>query len=113
MPPERAHNRERGPMLQRISPQDAKRLMADEGYTYVDVRSIPEFEAGHPAGAANVPLLHRGPAGMTPNPEFLTVMMACFAKDAKLVVGCQGGGRAMRAADELARAVSTQVGQQT
>ena len=29
------------------------------GYTYVDVRSIPEFAQGHPAGAVNVPLLHR------------------------------------------------------
>ena len=27
-----------------------------EGYIYVDVRSIPEFEQGHPEGAVNVPL---------------------------------------------------------
>ena len=38
-----------------------------QGYTYVDVRSIPEFEQGHPAGAVNVPLLHRdGRSGQMP-----------------------------------------------
>ena len=36
-----------------------------EGYTYVDVRSIPEFEQGHPEGAVNVPLLHRDDAHRT------------------------------------------------
>ena len=28
------------------------------GSPYIDVRSIPEFEMGHPAGAFNIPLLH-------------------------------------------------------
>src|SRR5262249_27311884 len=36
--------------MKRISAKDAKELM-DEGWTYVDVRSEPEFERGHPAGA--------------------------------------------------------------
>ena len=99
-------------MLQRISPQDAQRLILTQGYTYVDVRSIPEYEAGHPCGAVNVPLLHRGPAGMTPNPDFLGVVEGAFAKDAKLVVGCQGGGRSQRAADALIRAGYTQVVEQ-
>jgi rhodanese-related sulfurtransferase len=43
-------------MPRRVSPQEAKDLMDKEGYVYVDVRSIPEFEAGHPAGAFNVPI---------------------------------------------------------
>ena len=33
----------------------AHALQQNEGYTYVDVRSVPEFDAGHPAGAQNVP----------------------------------------------------------
>ena len=34
-----------------------------------DLRSEPEFEKGHPAGALNVPISHRGPAGLVPNPD--------------------------------------------
>ena len=64
-----------------------------QGYTYVDVRSIPEFEQGHPAGAVNVPLLHRdGRTGqMMANREFLDVMRANFPSDARLLIGCQVG----------------------
>jgi rhodanese-related sulfurtransferase len=87
--------------LRRVSPEDAKALIDQEGYVYVDVRSIPEFEAGHPDGAYNVPIAHLGPAGMTPNPDFLSVMEKSFAKDAKLVVGCKSGGRSLQAASIL------------
>ena len=35
-------------------------LLADDPeHHYVDVRSIPEFQAGHPKGAYCVPVLHR------------------------------------------------------
>jgi len=84
-------------MAQRISPQEARDLIEKEDYSYIDVRSVPEFQAGHPAGAYNVPLMHMGPAGMTPNPEFLSVMEKAFPKDTRLVVGCKAGGRSMRA----------------
>ena len=74
-----------------------------EGYTYVDVRSVPEFEAGHPAGAVNIPLLHRDArtGQMMPNPEFVPVMQASFPPDAKLLIGCQVGGRSANAAQLL------------
>lgn len=74
------------------------------GYTYVDVRSVPEFEAGHPAGAVNVPLLHRDPSTgrALPNPDFLGVMSANFPSDARLLIGCQVGGRSAQAAQLLA-----------
>ena len=85
----------------RISPQEASAKLA-EGWTYVDVRTTEEFEAGHPTGAVNVPLMHAGPGGMTPNPDFARVMNAAFAKDAKIVVGCKAGGRSLRAAQVLA-----------
>ena len=61
-------------MVKRVSPQEAKDLIDQQGYVYVDVRSIPEFDAGHPTGAYNVPLNQMGPAGMAPNPEFMAVM---------------------------------------
>lgn len=89
--------------IRRVSPTEAQDLMTQEGYVYVDVRSVPEFEAGHPAGAYNVPLAHLGPRGMAPNPDFLATMEAHFAKDARLVIGCQSGGRSLQAATLLER----------
>ena len=89
--------------IQRVSPAEAKRLVDEEGYVYLDVRSVPEFEAEHPTGACNVPLMNAGPAGMTPNSEFLAVMSAAFPRDAKLVIGCKGGNRSLRAANLLAQ----------
>ena len=91
-------------MVKRVSPQEAKDLIDREGYVYVDVRSIPEWDEGHPTGSFNVPLNHLGPSGMAPNPDFLAVMEKSFAKDAKLVVGCKGGGRSLRAAGLLEQA---------
>lgn len=84
--------------FRRISPAEAQQLMTAEGYHYIDVRSVPEFEQAHPTGARNVPLAHAGPGGMTPNADFLAVMQANFPVDAKLVIGCKSGGRSQRAA---------------
>lgn len=87
-------------MIERISPEEAKRRM-DLGWTYVDVRSVPEFEQGHPRGAYNIPLMHMSAGGMTPNADFMAAMRATFAKDAKLILGCKAGGRSLRAAEML------------
>jgi rhodanese-related sulfurtransferase len=86
--------------LTRISPQEASEKMA-QGYTYVDVRTVEEFEDGHPAGAVNVPISLRGGGGMVPNTDFVRVMTAAFPKDAKIVCGCKTGGRSVRAAEAL------------
>ena len=85
----------------RVSPEDAQRLMDKEGYVYVDVRSVPEFEAGHPKGAYNVPLKHLEATGYSDNPDFFAVMEAAFGKNAKVVVGCKTGGRSLAAAEAL------------
>lgn len=84
----------------RVSPQEAQALLA-EGYVYVDVRSEAEFAEGHAAGAYNVPLMHAGGGGMTPNTRFREVMRARFPLDAKLIVGCKAGNRSLRAANAL------------
>ena len=90
-------------MISRVSAAEAHALCEREGYVVVDVRSIPEFEAGHPKSAFNVPLLHQGPAGMTPNPEFLLVMARAFPKTQKLVLACRSGNRSYRAAEAMQR----------
>jgi rhodanese-related sulfurtransferase len=88
--------------VKRIPPREAHALLA-QGWSYVDVRSVPEFETGHPAGAFNVPLMHFTPGrGMAPNPEFVAVMQKRFPKESKLIVGCKSGSRSQRAAELLA-----------
>jgi rhodanese-related sulfurtransferase len=92
----------------RISPQEANAKL-QQGYTYVDVRTVEEFEQGHPKGAVNVPVLVSGSGGMTPNPDFTKIMAAKFPRDAKLVVGCKAGGRSMKAREVLVREGYTDV----
>ena len=82
--------------MKRITPDEAAAKM-EEGYVYLDVRSIPEFEDGHPKGAYNIPLMHAGPHGMSPNSRFMEEVAKAFPKDAKIVVGCKAGGRSVAA----------------
>jgi len=88
-----------------VTPRQAHEQQA-AGAIYLDVRSIPEFEAGHPAGAFNVPLLHLDPATgqMRPNPEFLSVVRANFAPETPMVIGCKMGGRSQQACEVLSSA---------
>jgi rhodanese-related sulfurtransferase len=85
----------------RVPPDEAARLQA-EGWIYVDVRSVPEFESGHPVGAYNVPLMHVKNGVRVANPDFARVMQARFPRDRRLLLGCQTGNRSYSAAEELA-----------
>ena len=89
-------------MPNEISVTDAH-AMQQQGHTYVDVRSRPEFQQGHPEGAINVPLIDvdSDTGQMQPNPDFVRVMQAVFPPDAKLLIGCQAGGRSLRASQML------------
>jgi rhodanese-related sulfurtransferase len=84
-------------MPKHVSVTEARTLQ-QEGHTYVDVRSTGEFDNGHPEGALNIPLLEPTAGQMQPNPDFVRVVQATFAPDAKLLIGCQVGGRSQRAA---------------
>jgi rhodanese-related sulfurtransferase len=86
--------------IKTVSPQEAQALL-EQGYTYVDVRSEQEFEQGHVPGSLNLPLMLRGPAGLTPNPEFMDVAKAAFRADERLIIGCKSGSRSRRAAELL------------
>ena len=94
--------------IQRVSPAEASAKVA-EGWTYVDVRTVQEFESGHPAGSLNVPISLMGPSGMTPNAEFLRVIESMFAKDARIIVACKAGVRSLKAAQMLVAAGFTNV----
>jgi len=90
-------------------PEARQRLDADDGWVYIDVRSVPEFRNGHPPGAVNVPLLRREPQTMVANPDFLRVVEAHFPRDTRLLVGCQTGARSVRAAEAMVGAGFTHV----
>ena len=90
-------------MVKHVSVSEAHQLQQN-GSVYVDVRSQAEFEQGHAMGAVNVPLVDRDPGSgqMMANPDFVRVMQANFAPDSRLLIGCQVGGRSMRASQMLA-----------
>lgn len=69
---------------------------------YLDVRTEGEFAQGHPAGAINIPVVFmKGPGQMQLNPDFLEIAEKTLPKNKTLVVGCQAGGRSMRACEML------------
>ena len=104
-------------MHEEITPPDAYQLLSEsQGYCYLDVRTVEEFQAGHPVGAVNVPVVQPDPAtgGMTPNPDFLRVVQANVDRSLHVIVGCKSGDRSAMAAEILSQAgyqkVSNMVG---
>ncbi|MCC7540875.1 MAG: rhodanese-like domain-containing protein [Deltaproteobacteria bacterium] len=83
--------------VRRVGVDEARKLLGEEGYAYLDVRTVREFDEGHPEGAYNVPIAEMG----RPNPDFVAVVKATFPVDAKLVIGCKTGMRSLRAAQIL------------
>ena len=91
--------------VKRISPDETKKLLeTDPEYIYLDVRTVPEFDAGHVPGAKNIPLMEPSMGRMHLNPQFVDIVEGNFGKNAKLVVGCQVGGRSLKAAEMLQNA---------
>jgi rhodanese-related sulfurtransferase len=91
--------------MKEVSAQEAYEIIAsDPDSIYLDVRSVQEFEAGHPEKSINIPIMHFAPGvGMTPNEDFPAVVEANLSKDAKMVVGCKTGMRSARACDILSQ----------
>lgn len=90
-----------------LTPTEARaRLEADEDHVYLDVRTVPEFVAGHAPGALNIPVAEVNPAlgRMEGNPHFLRHVEALVPKDKPIVVGCKSGGRSQMAAEMLLQA---------
>jgi len=77
-------------------------LQQNADAVYLDVRTAPEFEAGHPAGARHVAVIFFGAGGQPrPNPDFVREVETILPHDAKILVGCQAGGRSQRACELL------------
>jgi rhodanese-related sulfurtransferase len=98
------------PVTQTTPPQAHETLSKDASVIYLDVRTVPEFTAGHPQGGINIPVIFfQAPGQPAPNPDFLKVVEANIAKDATVIVGCQAGARSQRAADIMTQAGYTNV----
>ncbi|CAN1133611.1 Rhodanese-like domain-containing protein 9, chloroplastic [Linum perenne] len=110
-----------------VKADDAKKLIAEEGYAVVDVRDVRQFERAHIKSCYHVPLfienkdndigtiinrqLHNNFSGLfyglpftKPNPEFVESVKSKFSPESKLLVVCQEGLRSAAAADKLEKA---------
>jgi rhodanese-related sulfurtransferase len=74
--------------VKRVSPLEAHEMIRDDGWVYVDVRSVQ---------------------GSSANADFLSVMERHFPRDARLVVGCRTANRSEHAIVMLMRAGYTNV----
>lgn len=92
--------------IEQSTPPEVKDLLDENpDAIYLDVRTETEFVAGHPAGAINIPVAFPGAGGqMQINPDFMTVAESVIPKDAKIVCGCQVGGRSQAAAEMMSQA---------
>jgi rhodanese-related sulfurtransferase len=94
--------------VMRVSPAEALRLMQEQGYVYLDVRTPEEFELGHPSHALNVPWqlaqLAAASGERTANPRFLEVAERVLRGVNGAVIGCQSGRRSLAAAERLLEA---------
>lgn len=97
--------------MKEITPNEAlQELQDDPAIVYLDVRSVPEFQQGHPIRAMNIPILHFLPGmGMMPNDDFQKVVEANFSKETRLMVGCKTGVRSARACEILTKLGFTNV----
>ena len=92
--------------VKEVTPQQAHdTLQSDVGTVYIDVRTEREVAAGHPQGAVNIPVAFPDPPrGLVMNADFVKVVESNFAKDKKIIVGCQAGPRSNAAAGLLQQA---------
>ena len=86
--------------VDRRSAPECKELL-DDGWIYLDVRTEEEFNLGHPTGAYHIPWAFTSNHGMEPNREFLEQVKATFEADSRIVIGCEAGGRSLKAAKLL------------
>ena len=89
-----------------LNPLEAFAVLEDDAQaTYVDVRAVAEFAVRHPKAAkvVNVPIVFYHPTTKDthPNASFLLVVNDVFQKDARIILGADGGERALDAAKAL------------
>ncbi len=94
--------------MESVDPREAY-TRQQAGWTYVDVRSGPEFHSGRPNASINIPAFVPGPLGMAPITTFVADVLAQFDRETPLLIGCAAGGRSMRAIQQLEAAGFTRL----
>ncbi|XP_031286992.1 rhodanese-like domain-containing protein 9, chloroplastic, partial [Pistacia vera] len=110
-----------------VNDEEAKKLVAVEGYTVVDVRDKSQFDRAHIKSCYHMPLfienkdsdigtvikrtVHNNFSGLffglpftKENPEFVQSLKNQFSSESKLLLVCQEGLRSAAAANKLERA---------
>lgn len=92
--------------MKQIEPRAAADMLkGQQNVTFVDVRSRREYTTGHARGAINIPLLEPDAGGrMAPNPDFVATVRERVPPERPVIVACDTGGRARRAATLLEEA---------
>ncbi|KAG7584197.1 Rhodanese-like domain [Arabidopsis suecica] len=90
------------PKVITIDVSQAQKLL-DSGYTFLDVRTVEEFEKGHVdlEKVLNVPYWLYTPQGQENNPNFLKHVSSLCNQTDHLVVGCKSGVRSLYATKVL------------
>uniref|UniRef100_A0A1D1YSW6 Rhodanese-like domain-containing protein 19, mitochondrial n=1 Tax=Anthurium amnicola TaxID=1678845 RepID=A0A1D1YSW6_9ARAE len=88
------------PAVATVDVHAAKDLVCS-GHRYLDVRTVEEFNKGHPEGALNVPYMFFTPQGRVKNTEFVEQVSKICSKDDHVVVGCASGVRSLQATADL------------
>jgi rhodanese-related sulfurtransferase len=85
--------------IRSLDGKSAHQLMQQSpGHVFLDVRTVEEFDAGHPAGSINVPIALRDPSGgMAPNPDFVNAVQKQTPKGTRVFASCMAGGRSLSA----------------
>ena len=88
-----------GAVYRKITPEEAKEMMAEEGVLILDVREKSEFDEGYIEGALLLPVgnINGGDLSLIPD------------KDQKLLLYCRSGNRSGKAAKKLVEYGYTQV----
>ncbi|MEQ9323958.1 MAG: rhodanese-like domain-containing protein, partial [Polyangiaceae bacterium] len=95
--------------IKRVSAKEAVHL-AGVGYVVIDVRTVGEYQKGHPKGALNVPFQRAGRFDLKDNPDFVPILEQLFPdKSQKLLIAGKIGKRSLLAAEALAAAGYTEL----
>jgi phage shock protein E len=73
-----------------ISPEEAQKLIGQEGVYLIDVRTVEEYSEGHIPGSMNIPL-----------DKLESIQMIVPYADKTMIVYCRSGNRSAQAADLL------------
>ena len=90
--------------IQDLDPTAAHAAMAaDKQHVFLDVRTVEEYDRGHPAGSINVPwaLLDPSTGQMAPNDKFLETAKKAAKPKQTVYASCQSGIRSLNACREL------------